>query len=44
MVSNLGIEKDNEMSKLRPPVDLLVGFLTYLLTRVQRGLVGCGVA
>jgi hypothetical protein len=27
MVSNLGIEMDNGMSKLRPPVDLLGGFL-----------------
>ncbi len=26
MVSNLGIEMDNGMSKLRPPVDLLGGF------------------
>ncbi len=25
MVSNLGIEKNTEMSKLRPPVDLLGG-------------------
>jgi hypothetical protein len=25
-VSNLGIEKDNEMSKLRPPFDLLGEF------------------
>jgi hypothetical protein len=29
MVSNLGIEKDNEMSKLRPSVDLLGGFFTH---------------
>jgi hypothetical protein len=43
-VSNLGIEKDNEMSKLRPPVDLLVGFFNLLTTRVRRGLVGCGMA
>ncbi len=26
MVSNLGITKDNEMLKIRPPVDLLGGF------------------
>ncbi len=31
MVSNLGIEKDIEMSKLRPPVDLLGGFFTHSL-------------
>ncbi len=30
MVSNLGIEKNNEMSKLRPPVDLLGGFFNIL--------------
>jgi hypothetical protein len=30
MVSNLGIEKDKEMSKLRPPVDLLGGFFNIL--------------
>ncbi len=31
MVSNLGIEIDNEMSKLRPPVDLLGGFFNLLI-------------
>jgi hypothetical protein len=30
MVSNLGIEKDKEMSKLRPHVDLLGGFFNIL--------------
>ncbi len=30
MVSDLGIEKDKEMSKLRPPVDLLGGFFNIL--------------
>jgi hypothetical protein len=30
MVSNLGIEIDNEMLKLRPPVDLLGGFFDLL--------------
>ncbi len=43
MVSNLCIEIDNEMSKLRPPVDLLGGFFN-LLTSVRRDLVGRGMA
>jgi hypothetical protein len=30
MVSNLGIEKDKEMSKFRPPFDLSGGFLNIL--------------
>jgi hypothetical protein len=30
MVSNLGIEMDKEMSKLRPPVNLLRGVLKVL--------------
>ncbi len=30
MVSNLGIEKNNEVSKLRPPVDLEVLFVERL--------------
>ena len=34
MVSNLGIEMDNGMSKLRPPVDLLAGvFYRYCSAR-----------
>ncbi len=35
MVSNLGIEMDKEMSKLRPPVDLLGGFLKVLSSEMD---------
>ncbi len=35
MVSNLRIEMDKEMSKLRPPVDLLGGFLKVLSSEMD---------